>query len=143
MGIEVQGMYAALREFEVQCQRIAQAVEYNMRAIGTEAVKEARLSGNYTNRTGHLRNSISYALVVDGRVTGRGSIGSGEAQAEGVRYAVELAQGYGRGEIALIVVAGKDYASYVEDMGYDVLDSGEIVAQRMVSELMKDIKSWL
>ena len=34
--------------------------------VGEACLKEARLNGNYTDRTGNLRNSIGYAVLFNG-----------------------------------------------------------------------------
>ena len=47
-----------------QIQEIVSILEY----AGLEAVKEARLKGNYTDRTGNLRSSIGFVVVDDGRI---------------------------------------------------------------------------
>ena len=36
--------------------------------VGEACLKEARLNGNYTDRTGNLRNSIGYAVLFNGEV---------------------------------------------------------------------------
>lgn len=55
----------------------------------------------------------------------RGKAGDGsEGSEEGLAYARSLATSFKSG-ITLIVVAGMDYASYVNSRGYDVMDSAE------------------
>lgn len=41
--------------------------------------------------------------------------------------------------IVLIVVAGMNYARYVEKMGLNVLDSSEMLAKKLVPRMLKDL----
>lgn len=55
----------------------------------------------------------------------KGKAGDGsEGSRKGLEYAKELASQYEAG-VTLVVVAGMDYASYVNSRGYDVIDSAE------------------
>jgi hypothetical protein len=51
----------------------------------------------------------------------------------------ELAPQYTCG-IALIVVAGMEYAATVAAKGYNVLDSAELTAQALVPKLLQQLK---
>ena len=120
---------------------------------GEEAVKKARLivtaggGGSvlppYTVQTGNLVSSVGYAVVHDGQIVTMSSFqavagpnGDGqEGSATGKAYVKELAmrfpQGYG-----LILVAGMEYASYVQELHHrDVLVSGSLVAEQLVREI--------
>lgn len=105
---------------------------------------KAREAGTYTDRTKNLRSSIGTIVVVDGEIikqygfeplaseAHRGSI-------EGQEYAKQLAKEYPKG-YAIIAVAGKEYASYVADKGYDVLDSAELLARQLVPSILSELK---
>lgn len=68
----------------------------------------------------------------------KGQSGNGQqGSAEGRQLAEELALKVKQGRIALIVVAGKEYASYVADTGKDVLDSAELFADNTAPRLLK------
>jgi hypothetical protein len=58
---------------------------------------------------------------------------------------MSLAGNYPKGYV-LIVVAGMNYATYVEAKGYNVLSTAEHLAQvefpRMIAELKSDIKAY-
>lgn len=55
----------------------------------------------------------------------RGKAGDGsEGSQQGLEYARSLATSFKSG-VTLVVVAGMDYASYVNSRGYDVMDSAE------------------
>lgn len=99
---------------------------------------------NYIDWTANLRSSIGYVIVVDGKVYNgnnpsfevvSGSEGSGQEGAkEGKEYAKRLAQKYPTG-VTLIVVAGMNYAKYVQARGYDVTLSAEHLATQLLQQL--------
>lgn len=98
--------------------------------IGEAALKAAREKGDYTDRSGKLRNSTGYVVVVGGRIVTVG----GFDKAQGLPFAKELALTTDADGV-LVVCAGMNYATYVSARGYDVLDSAELEAQRMANEL--------
>lgn len=121
--------------------------------IGEQVVNEARSYNGkaYQDQTGNLRSSTGYVIVEDGRVIDisdfsqippksdpKGEAGKGSDQ--GKAYARRLAAGYPQG-ITLIVVAGMQYAAYVSARGYNVLDSAEAMARRLVPEMLKKLTS--
>lgn len=69
----------------------------------------------------------------------KGASGDGkEGSASGRQFARSLASQQPEG-IALIVVAGMNYARYVADKGFNVLDSAEILADRLVPSIMEQL----
>lgn len=105
--------------------------------LGQEAVNEAVRAAStpemeaYTDRTGNLRNSSGYVVAVEGEIV---------AEMYRNEYAKELAEqalsNYPDG-IVLIVVAGMQYAAAVESLGYNVLTSAEMYAEKRLPELLK------
>lgn len=116
--------------------------------IGEKAVIEARRSQQYKDRTGNLRNSTGYVVVKDGQIinsvfdqnhnANRGYPGRKNGKAVGRALALQLAGNFPKG-LALIVVAGMKYASYVESKGRNVLTSSERLAQREVPRILNEI----
>ena len=109
-----------------------------LKRIGEECVDEAVESGNYTDRTGNLRSSIGFVVASDGEVVEEGgfySLGGPEGPSVGRAKAYTLAS-HSSG-ICLILVAGMHYAEYVADKGFNVLDSAENLAERLLSQLAK------
>lgn len=109
--------------------------------VGLECVREARTRRTYTDRTGNLRSSTGYYVLCEGKVVRKGgfeavSPKATEGPSEGRKFIAEIASGYPSG-IVLVVVAGMDYAAYVEANGYNVLDSAELMARKLVPELLK------
>ena len=108
--------------------------------VGEQCINDGRLRGSYTDRTGNLRSSIGYVVVKDGQIiqltmnpvtlNGKDGTSNGEA------YLRSLVGEYTNG-IALIVVAGMKYAAYVEARGYNVISSAELLAETLISQLLK------
>lgn len=118
--------------------RLRRAVVRQLMVAGERVRNEAVARGSYRDRTGNLRHSVGYVVLVDGRVASEAFDG-GEGGAEGRRLAAEVARRFPRGAV-LVVVAGMRYASYVAARGYDVLDSAELMAERIVPELLDELK---
>ena len=68
------------------------AVEF-LSKVGEMACAKARLIGTYTNRTGHLRNSISYIVLQNGAIK-VDAFGHTEPMKESQKYAREMAKKY-------------------------------------------------
>lgn len=116
--------------------------------IGEEAIKLAREdhANNWIDQTGNLRSSIGYMVTYDGKEVQTSGFypttaqkGNGkEGQAEGKRV-VEGLKGTHTEGFALVVVAGMNYAEYVEANGRDVLASAELHARKRLPEMMERI----
>lgn len=99
---------------------------------------------NYIDWSTNLRSSIGYVIVQDGRIRLKNGFkvvkrGGGQGSKTGLSFAKEIAKNSPKG-YCLIVVAGMEYATYVHNKGYDVLDSAELEAERIVPELMRQLK---
>lgn len=97
---------------------------------------------NYMDWTANLRSSIGYAVSIDGNIVQMSSfetVGNGGTGSKtGKDYVMQLINGFPQG-IVLIVVAGMNYASYVSAKGYDVLDSSELLAKKLVPQMLKKL----
>ncbi len=114
-----------------------------MLRIGEECVNTARESGRYRNITGNLRSSIGYIVLHDGELVlygeterFKGEKGDGSGGISAVKtFLDELILEEHTG-ITLIVVAGMNYAIYVEAMdNKDVLTSAKLKAEQLLREL--------
>ncbi len=112
--------------------------------VGEQCLTEARLGGNYIDRSGNLRSSTGYVIVNNGEIVTQviheadKGTDKGTGAAEGRKFILELAQRYSVG-IVLIIVAGMNYARYVSAKGYNVLDSAESLAERLVPQIMREL----
>lgn len=130
--------------------------------IGERCITEARKNREYKDRTGNLRSSIGYVVLVDGRpyqnsnpkvyrgknlvknskgklVKSKGDNGAKEGQNLLDKLADEFAGKYPKG-IVLIVAAGMEYAVYVEEIhNLNVLTSAELLADDLVPRYLKKL----
>ena len=112
--------------------------------IGEEAVTLAKLippERGFTDRTGNLRSSIGYVVCKDGQpinLAFEAVKGGHEGVHTGQRLAMEIAGKHPEG-YTLIVVAGMNYAAYVESKGRDVLTSAETEAGKLLEKHMADM----
>ena len=125
---------------ERQIERMKDALVYNLQYVGEQCLNAARQSQAYRDQTGNLRSSLGYVLAVDGKVVGQSSptviLNGAEGAKSGARYAREIAGRYPE-DIVLVVVAGMQYAAYVAARRGDVLDSAELLAERLVPQVLK------
>ena len=103
---------------------VTEAILAELKELGEACVQEARQSGQYHNITGNLRSSIGYVIANNGRAVFSNfqQVKDGsKGVAEGRKFAEEKASkhsGY-----VLVIVAGMDYALYVESNGKNVLST--------------------
>jgi len=112
---------------------------------GENGVKEARLSGRYNDITGNLRSSIGYTVLKNGKPVKESfeAAEKGTDRATGVKEAKrlvkEVAREHSKG-YALILVAGMEYAVYVESIeGKDVLSGAVIGTERFLRDTLKQV----
>jgi hypothetical protein len=123
-------------------ERKTRAIIRSLCYVGEQCVNEARTGGSYTDRTGDLRSSTGYVVVADGNViqmsdfpqVKKGKQGS----TEGKQFIKQLIGKFPTG-ICLIVVAGMNYATYVSAKGHNVLDSSELLAEKLVPQIVKKL----
>ena len=121
---------------EVFKQRTIRTLAY----VGEQCINDGRLKGSYMDRTGNLRSSIGYAIVDDGQIVQMSmnpkTLNGEEGLKEGETYLHRLAREHSTG-LVLIVVAGMKYAAYVEARGYNVISSAELLAEKLIPQLVK------
>lgn len=158
--VEQGAMDAVTAELTKGVQNVHARIIRDLAIAGEKAVEKARLivtanggGGSvlppYTVQTGNLVSSTGYAIVHDGQIVSMSSFqavpgpkGNGqEGSATGKAYVKELAMRYTKG-YALILVAGMEYASYVQELYHrDVLLSGSLVAEQLVREIQDKFNS--
>ena len=117
----------------------------NLKYVGEQAVNEARSSHRYRNQTGNLQSSIGYCVLEDGKVIFGGQdsfevVNNGtQGLKEGRAFLQRLISEHSSG-LVLIVVAGMEYAAYVEAKNLNVLDSAEQLAERLLPQLFGKLK---
>lgn len=109
--------------------RVDDATLFMLQSLGEALVKYARDSHNYTDRTGNLTNSIGYVVVHKSQIVYSGiSTNMPLAQKGALDTAMAMANRL-KDEWALIIVAGMNYAAYVEAKGYNVILPAELRAK--------------
>lgn len=118
---------------------IRQAIINRLIYLGEVCVREARSNHTYIDRTGNLTSSIGYVVVDNGRIVTTAGFGGKEGATTGRTFAQSLASKHTKG-YALYVVAGMNYAAYVEAKGYNVLTSAESFAEKQLPIILKQLK---
>lgn len=140
------------KEVRAHQQRLISMLQY----VGQTVVNEIRTShiSNWDDQTGNLRSSIGYTVILDGvpqvtsafeRVDGpeRGKRNEPDGSAEGKNFLDSLVPLFPHG-IALVIVAGMEYASYVEKMeNKTVLAQGEIEAEKLIASMIQQLNAKL
>ena len=121
-----------------------------LQRLGEMCLVEARTNKGYMMQTGALLSSTGYEVFVDGvAIHSQFDAASGaesNAAETGIKSGQSIAESIGKGTkgIALVVLAGMNYAAYVEAKGYNVLSSAEHLAERelprMLEKLISNIK---
>lgn len=124
---------------------------------GEQLLTIARTDHGYMNQTGNLTSSMGYIVTINGRIVRKNGFTPNKSTStvgaqEGSAYAESLASQF-RSGYALIVVAGMNYASYVENGhtarngrfigGRPVLATAKVKAPGVVSHITKVIQKKL
>jgi hypothetical protein len=107
--------------------------------IGTKFVINARSTNTYKDRTGNLRHSIGYVVLRDGQPIDGNFHPGGEGSEKAKSITKELSTEFKTG-FALIVVAGMDYAAYVEAKGFDVISGSSLQAEADLKRIFKKFR---
>lgn len=150
MGIEANFKMSEINSYlQGKVKMLDELMIRNLNFLGMECVNLAKSLDTYTDRTGNLRNSIGYIIVKHGNVISsnfeagqRGSeFDSKEVPGErvGENFAKEIAKNFQVG-YALIVVAGMEYASYIEDVKHlDVIAPAKSLANVRIKQVAQSI----
>lgn len=117
---------SVLNQFEKGIEQFKEEATDVLRLACISTVAAARSLNTYTDRTGNLRSSIGYVIYRNGVKLGEDfeSHAASESGAKGVDTAKGLAEsvaGEYEGQTVAVIVAGMNYAVYVESRGFDVI----------------------
>ena len=151
MGIKAKFTQDDVRKrFDAFLNEIEKKQIARLQRLGEMCLVEARTNKGYMMQTGALLSSTGYEVFVDGvAIHSQFDAASGaesNAAETGIKSGQNIAETIGKGTkgIALVVVAGMNYAAYVEAKGYNVLSSAEHLAERelprMLEKLISNIK---
>lgn len=125
---------------EAYAKKVEASILKKLSFIGESVVAEARSANSYKDQTGNLRSSTGYTILKDGKALFGSSflpvkITATDGSKKGKALIKDLASKYSEG-YTLLVVAGMDYAVYVEAMGLNVLSSSKLLAESMTKRLL-------
>lgn len=128
--LQIKGREALQKRLNEKRKQIISYLNMRLMQLAEEAVTYSKENKGYKDRTANLKNSISFALYLDGQLVNSvvGKIPK-EEEAEGGQEGVSAALNkYAQKEgvvspkgYSLVIVAGMNYGKYVEDKGYNVL----------------------
>ena len=95
--------------------------------VGEACLKEARLNGNYTDRTGNLRNSIGYAVLFNGEVMEESAFANTKGGQNGKKHLDSLKKNY------------PVLQTHPKTVFYHFLTSSELLANKLVPQIMKQL----
>lgn len=138
------------KDLQTKKDAIKKVVIRNLCWVGEQCVNTARNDGNYRDITGNLRSSIGYVVLENGHEVSfsmrqrtkqfKGSEGDGKEGLKAGKDILEKIKGEHQRGYVLIVVAGMQYAAYVEEVrGKNVLISSRQYAEQLVPKLLHDI----
>ena len=112
--------------------------------IGLSAVNTIRQNHIYKDQSTNLTSSVGCAVVVNGeimQISGFEAVKpAGEkGSQEGRSYVQSLASQFPDG-VTLIIVAGMNYAAYVERRGIGGMTGGELFARQAVEDLLLELQ---
>lgn len=120
--------------------RLENATLYLLKFLGESLVKYAKEKHNYIDRTGNLTNSISYAIVRNKKLEyfSEENQPNNEGAKASLNVAMQMANSLPNA-FSLIIVAGMNYAAYVEARGYNVILPAELKAKKDFPEAMNTL----
>jgi len=127
MGIQSNLDMSALRKYaESKKEAFTEAALEAYKIACIKMVQRAKQTNTYKDQTHKLRSSIGCVIYYDGKEVynyfeSTGGEKGGEGVQQGLAYAGTIAGQQGDKIIVSVIVAGAEYALYVEAKGYDVL----------------------
>ena len=145
-------MNAMRKRFEDMLKATEKMQIVRLQMLGEECIIRARgeHANNWQDQTGNLRSSIGYMIFKDGEPILESTfeqVNAGHAKEgdvyDGAQRGMQFCKTIGEQThgIALVVVAGMSYASYVEKNGKDVLTSAEQYVERELPRMLEELKS--
>ena len=146
--LQIRGREALQQKLNEKREQLIKALNVRLMQLAEEAVTYSKGNKGYQDRTANLKNSISFALYLDGEiVTSKiGAIPKAEEVVGGQDAVVEALQNYAQQEgvvapkgYSLIIVAGMNYGKYVEDKGYNVLHLTKYYLRSEMKKIFEEV----
>jgi hypothetical protein len=141
------------RAFERWYQTIIDNIAEALLYVCTEAVNRARATDTYKDQTNNLRSSIGFVIYYNGQklfrdfkksgtgTGGGGDISGQQGQVQGESLADKVSSKFPSGFVA-VIVAGMNYALYVEAKGFDVITGSTLDIGQELNEFLQTISSF-
>lgn len=133
---------AAINELNKVKQQAPAMIIQAIETVCIEVLQKARMLDTYKDQTHRLRSSLGYVIYKDGQqVASNFQSTGGEKGDEGVRIGQQRAAEAAAAipGIVAVVVAGADYASYVEAKGFDVLTGSALQLQQLFEAELRNL----
>jgi hypothetical protein len=120
---------------------IEQSLIYYLEYAVSELTEHAITNKGYQDQTANLKSSIGGCVLKDGKpVTYRGFEGQTAGKQTGLEFLNSLISSVGSG-YTIIIVAGMEYATYVENYhGLNVLKKTELAAPAVLKSMIDELK---
>lgn len=101
----------------------------------------SRDSGGYDDHTHNLRGSIGFKIFFEGKEVSRGGFDGRNSEKGESTAQTALGKFDTKGSLwEIVVVAGMEYARYVEAKGYNVISFVQNYLDEQIKKLIQDIK---
>ena len=146
--LQIRGREALQQKLNEKREQLIKALNVRLMQLAEEAVTYSKDNKGYQDRTANLKNSISFALYLDGEivVSKIGAIPKAEEVVGGQDAVGEALQNYAQQEgvvaskgYSLIIVAGMNYGKYVEDKGYNVLHLTKYYLRSEMKKIFEEV----
>ena len=146
--LQIRGREALQQKLNEKSEQLIKALNVRLMQLAEESVTYSKDNKGYQDRTANLKNSISFALYLDGEiVTSKiGAIPKAEEVVGGQDAVGEALQNYAQQEgvvapkgYSLIIVAGMNYGKYVEDKGYNVLHLTKYYLRSEMKKIFEEV----
>lgn len=146
--LQIRGREALQQKLNEKREQLIKVLNVRLMQLAEEAVIYSKDNKGYQDRTANLKNSISFALYLDGEivVSKIGAIPKAEEVVGGQDSVGEALQNYAQQEgvvapkgYSLIIVAGMNYGKYVEDKGYNVLHLTKYYLRSEMKKIFEEV----
>lgn len=140
MGVRITtNIPSIIKQLDNYKSRIDEEMVASLVSAGNTIVNMAKDTHTYKNRSGNLEASTGFGVVVRGQLVEYGGFDSsfigGNVGVEKLKSIIDEA----KEEYSIIIVAGMEYATYVERSGYVVLDNARYDGESVLKELLDKI----
>lgn len=143
--IEQDSLKRTLARLDAAEEAVGMATEEALRSVGEYVVNQIRNGhmSNWLNDTGNLRSSVGFAVCKKGQIVSMSDFGTvlqgSEGSRKGKMLAQSLASQYAHCDYTLIIVAGEEYAVYVEAVENKiVLSSGWLYIKKELPKVLRE-----